>query len=266
MAYDFKYNPLDSQLDIVGSSSAANGGGGKFVGVTGLMAVGSGSWARIAQIQFNCDNIQDEAKKTNICFDGVFYVTKQNASPYTHEFYHKAAQIDLHIEIPYITDLNDNSNHYSRAFVAITDCVGFAPHEIELVETAHVVADGKAYAYFELFCSCNNIYDRYFYSFITNASKDQYNRIKVVPNNGDLPEYIPYGTGFRVYVTPYRADFTQEVAGATTITIPHYLNTYPAAVIFDANGNQVLADVVYTDKNTLTINFTEAFTGTIYLK
>lgn len=61
-------------------------------------------------------------------------------------------------------------------------------------------------------------------------------------------------------------DFTFfQNSGAATWTINHNLNKFPAVMITTAAGEQVLADVNHTNKNTLTIAFAGAVSGYAYL-
>lgn len=61
-------------------------------------------------------------------------------------------------------------------------------------------------------------------------------------------------------------DFTFfQNSGAATWTVNHNLNKFPAVMITTAAGEQVLADVNHTNKNTLTIAFAGAVSGYAYL-
>ena len=61
-------------------------------------------------------------------------------------------------------------------------------------------------------------------------------------------------------------DFTFfQNSGAATWTINHNLNKFPGVTITTAAGEQVLADVNHTNKNTLTIAFAGAVSGYAYL-
>ena len=58
--------------------------------------------------------------------------------------------------------------------------------------------------------------------------------------------------------------FTQaDVSDNWVIT--HNLNNYPSVTIVDTSGNEVEGDVTYVDKNTITIGFSSAFAGNVYL-
>jgi hypothetical protein len=52
---------------------------------------------------------------------------------------------------------------------------------------------------------------------------------------------------------------------SNTWTVSHNLNKYPSVSITVSGGRQGLADVVYVDKNTLTLNFSVAKSGYAYL-
>lgn len=61
-------------------------------------------------------------------------------------------------------------------------------------------------------------------------------------------------------------DFTFfQNSGAATWTVNHNLNKFPAVMITTAAGEQVLADINHTNKNTLTIAFAGAVSGYAYL-
>jgi hypothetical protein len=57
---------------------------------------------------------------------------------------------------------------------------------------------------------------------------------------------------------------TQAVSSASWV-IAHSLDKYPSVTIQDGLGNTVYGDIVYTDTNNLTLNFSTAFTGIAYL-
>lgn len=58
--------------------------------------------------------------------------------------------------------------------------------------------------------------------------------------------------------------FTQTTA-ATVWTIIHNLGRNPSVTIKDTAGDRIIADVVYDDDDSLTINFNVAIAGTAYL-
>lgn len=61
-------------------------------------------------------------------------------------------------------------------------------------------------------------------------------------------------------------DFTFfQNSGAATWTINHNLNKFPGVTITTSAGEQVLADINHTNKNTLTISFAGAVSGYAYL-
>lgn len=77
----------------------------------------------------------------------------------------------------------------------------------------------------------------------------------------DLPEGV-----FNLYFTPGRVAYihTQGVA-SNTWTINHDLNFYPNVTIQDSGGSIVEGEIVYTNLNSLTVNFQASFSGTAYL-
>tara|TARA_B100000287_G_C20674796_1_gene794800 strand:- start:8742 stop:9068 length:327 start_codon:yes stop_codon:yes gene_type:complete len=56
-----------------------------------------------------------------------------------------------------------------------------------------------------------------------------------------------------------------QSAAATTWSITHNLGKYPAPIVIDSGGNQVLGQINYTSTNALTITFTSSFSGTAHL-
>lgn len=48
-------------------------------------------------------------------------------------------------------------------------------------------------------------------------------------------------------------------------TIKHPLNKFPSCTVVDSAGTQVMGEVIYLDKENLTIQFSAAFSGTCYL-
>lgn len=57
---------------------------------------------------------------------------------------------------------------------------------------------------------------------------------------------------------------TQAVSSASWV-IAHNLGKYPSVFVQDGSGNEVSGDIVLTDIDNITINFTSAFTGVAYL-
>lgn len=58
--------------------------------------------------------------------------------------------------------------------------------------------------------------------------------------------------------------FEQGVA-SDTWSITHNLNKYPSVTVVDSAGNEVIAEVVYTDTNNCVVTMTAAFKGKAYL-
>lgn len=260
MAYEYKYNPLSSQFDIVGNGSSANDGG-KFVGVSGIMSPGSYSWARIAQIQFTCDDITSETKKQNICFDGQFIITNNQSNPYSLPFVQRTCKLDVHIYSAYITDSNDQSSHYPKFEVAMFDNVGLNQTHVAIAKTAQVVSAPTAYIYFDLYVQIQAIGERYFYSYISNADNDEYGRVKVVPVIAENPSYAIYGWQKAKQSTYY---YKQTFTNVSMVTAIHNLNKFPSVVVVDSENKQVLADVEYISLNSAVVRFATAQSGTIY--
>ena len=58
--------------------------------------------------------------------------------------------------------------------------------------------------------------------------------------------------------------YSQLVSNSLWV-IEHNLDKYPGVTVIDSSGNKVFGDITYTDRNTLTLTFSAAFTGTAYL-
>lgn len=56
-----------------------------------------------------------------------------------------------------------------------------------------------------------------------------------------------------------------QVFETTSWNIEHNLNKFPSVSIVDNENNQVWADVQYIDENTVKLNFSQGFTGKVYI-
>jgi hypothetical protein len=76
-----------------------------------------------------------------------------------------------------------------------------------------------------------------------------------------------------VYATESRVDAIEEDKNYTYVqstpstqwVVVHNMNKYPNVAVFDDNNNTVWTEVVYTNLNTITINFNSAMSGTVTL-
>lgn len=57
----------------------------------------------------------------------------------------------------------------------------------------------------------------------------------------------------------------EQASPSATWTVNHNLNIYPVPQIVDSAGNTVEGDITYVSANTLTVKFSSAFAGKIYL-
>lgn len=57
----------------------------------------------------------------------------------------------------------------------------------------------------------------------------------------------------------------EQASPMSTWTVNHNLNIYPVPQIVDSSGNTVEGDITYVSANTLTVSFSSAFAGKIYL-
>ena len=56
-----------------------------------------------------------------------------------------------------------------------------------------------------------------------------------------------------------------QIPPAFTWEIVHALNRLPSVTVVDSGGNVVMGDIIYIDENSLSISFTVAFSGKVYL-
>ena len=59
--------------------------------------------------------------------------------------------------------------------------------------------------------------------------------------------------------------YIQTNGSNTTWTVNHNLNKFPSVTVIDNAGNEVFGEIIFTNSNTLTINFSEAVDGVAYL-
>lgn len=57
----------------------------------------------------------------------------------------------------------------------------------------------------------------------------------------------------------------EQATPSASWTVTHNLNAYPVPQIVDSAGNTVEGDITYVSANTLTISFSSAFAGKIFL-
>ena len=69
-------------------------------------------------------------------------------------------------------------------------------------------------------------------------------------------------TSFQISALSYRHN---QVSAQTTWSITHNLGVYPEVVVVDSAGTRVYGDINYVDTNSLTLQFSAAFSGTAYL-
>lgn len=60
-------------------------------------------------------------------------------------------------------------------------------------------------------------------------------------------------------------NFTQTFTPTTSVTANHNMGKYPSVTVIDSAGDEVEGDVVYLSTNSLIVNFSSAFSGTIIL-
>lgn len=87
-------------------------------------------------------------------------------------------------------------------------------------------------------------------------------------NHRDYPDQHPISAITGLEEALLNADktfvFEQGIA-SDTWNITHNLNKYPSVTVVDSAGNEVIAEVVYTDTNNCVVTMTAAFKGKAYL-
>jgi hypothetical protein len=91
-----------------------------------------------------------------------------------------------------------------------------------------------------------------------NSKVGQAGKYIKVSDDETAHEYVNAVPGDAHYV------HTQAVSSASWV-INHNLGKYPSILIFDGLGNTVEGDIILTDTDNLTLNFSSAFTGVAYL-
>lgn len=86
-------------------------------------------------------------------------------------------------------------------------------------------------------------------------------------NHRDYPDQHPISAITGLEEALQRADtFIYEQGVASNIwNITHNLNKYPSVTVVDSAGNEVIAEVTYTDLNRCVVTMTAAFKGKAYL-
>ncbi|MCR4800172.1 MAG: hypothetical protein K5860_06655 [Bacteroidales bacterium] len=253
MPYKYIYNPLiPENLDKVPDVDAAMS---HFVGVSGICTDANKLGARIAQFSF--DGSEDQH---NFCLNARIEFMLQQINPYGNQppggsrtYVQKSGTLDISISIGEIGD-----DTTTKELVALVGAVNMPTNAIRLVKTVvpHVSA------VYDLYLQTAELGERYFFTFKSNADADPQQRITAIPVIAEDLVATPYTN---IYGTLFSDDKTRlyTVYGANTYTFNHGLGKYPSVSIIDENGNMVLADVHYDDMNTVTINWTELFSGTI---
>lgn len=87
-------------------------------------------------------------------------------------------------------------------------------------------------------------------------------------NHRDYPDQHPISaiTGLEEALLNADKTFVFEQGIASSVwNITHNLNKYPSVTVVDSAGNEVIAEVVYTDTNNCVVTMTAAFKGKAYL-
>ncbi len=82
-----------------------------------------------------------------------------------------------------------------------------------------------------------------------------------VGTSGSLPEH----ERARNPHPQYASYIHNKATAAASWTITHNRGWYPSVTIVDSAGTEVVGDVDYVDKNTVTVTFRAAFSGKAYL-
>jgi hypothetical protein len=88
-------------------------------------------------------------------------------------------------------------------------------------------------------------------------------------NKTNTIPYVPtenYNPATKKYVDDKNNTFIHNQETASKIwTITHNLNRFPSVTIVDSTGREVIGDIKYIDRNTITLTFKSLFSGRAYL-
>lgn len=254
MPITYKYNPLiPNNLDMTQDVDAAMS---HFVGVSGICKDANKLGARIAQFRFDANS----GAHLNFCLNATIDFVLQQISPYgnntgngpgSRTYVPKSGTLNISIALGEIGD-----SQTTTELVALTGCVNMNPANIRLVKT--VVPQSSAI--YDLYLETSQLGERFFFTMKSNADTNE--RITAEMIIGEDLIATPYT---QIQATLFSDDKTHAhtVLGVDTVTITHGLKKYPSVTIIDSNGNMCLADVHYDDMNTITVTFTETFSGQI---
>lgn len=84
-----------------------------------------------------------------------------------------------------------------------------------------------------------------------------------ISSNGDKLYFDPTDDK-RFIVEDKTFVYTQQTA-SNTWDINHDLNKFPSVIVVDSAGTLVQGEITYTDSNNISINFSSAISGKVYL-
>lgn len=70
--------------------------------------------------------------------------------------------------------------------------------------------------------------------------------------------------GLPAFSGSFDKNFVFSFTVASSVTVHHNLQKYPAVTVVSSANQIVMGDVVYNDMNTLTVSFSAPFSGTVY--
>lgn len=237
-------NPFTGKPDFIG-------GGGDDAAVTdfiGATPISNGTyWAKIAQFDIVCGQ--------NLGYEciAMFHVMRMQTVPYSF-------RSDLGVQEATIYAAVSSLHKYGEHSVnmVIDGGSGISKDDIMLIRQEYTESKQTFCLWLKLTFNMRGF-------FVGRWNQLDKNTVNVTLGTVDdalvggfnptLPTYYPELAGVKEY----------EVVQEDVVIINHNLAKYPAVIIMNSDGEQVLADVKYNSRSQVEITFTELFTGTIVL-
>jgi hypothetical protein len=73
-----------------------------------------------------------------------------------------------------------------------------------------------------------------------------------------------FAPGPPAFTGSFDKNYIQSFTVSSSVTVAHNLQKYPAVTVVSSAKQVIICDIDYIDMNTLTVNFTAPFSGTVY--
>jgi hypothetical protein len=230
----------------------------KYMGVSGIASQANQMWCRIARIKIELPSANNYSEYQETCtFVGSIDVMSQCTNPYAFQsHYIQSGRLLLKVSW-------SHPHRNIEVELKLVDAVSLTPEQIKVIEITHD-ADERVEE-LDVWIRTSYMHDRFFYFYKTNVQYSDVLSFTAIEAEspvyeGDLPSGVSFtptdGTEDKSLVV----DFTSQ----TTVSISHTLNKYPSVTIVDENGCQILADVCYNSRSSITVTFSEPMSGSIY--